>query len=89
MVLGAQTAGVLRLVLRHAMILVAVGTGIGLLMTVAVTRVMSSMLFGVTPTDLTTLLTATAVLALVALLACYGPTRRATKVDPVEALRSE
>jgi len=89
MALGAERAGVFLLVLRRATVLVSIGAGIGLLGTLAMTRVMRSMLFGVTPADPVTLVSVTLLLMAVALLACLAPIRRATRVDPVEALRSE
>jgi len=89
MALGAERTGVFLLVLRRATVLVSTGAGIGLLGTLAMTRVMRSMLFGVTPTDPVTLVGVTLLLMAVALLACLAPIRRATRVDPVEALRSE
>jgi len=87
--LGAQMRDVLSLMLRKAMSLVLVGTAIGLVGAYVVTRVMSNLLFGVTPTDLATFIAVPAVLLLVALVACLIPARRATKVDPLVALRYE
>jgi len=69
--------------------LVMLGVGIGLVATLAVTRVMQNMLFGVTHTDPLTIGGVVLLLSVVALAACYGPTRRAASVDPVESLRSE
>jgi predicted permease len=89
MALGAQRRDVLRLVIGHGLQLTIVGVVIGLLGAWALTRLMVSLLFGVTPTDSITLLGVVSVLALVALLACYVPARRATKVDPLVALREE
>lgn len=87
--LGAQMRDVLNLMLRKAMSLVLIGAVVGLVGAYAVTRVMSNLLFGVTPTDLTTFIVVPLVLLLVALLACLIPALRATKVDPLVALRYE
>src|SRR5215813_1079789 len=89
MALGAQTADVLRLFVRQGMSLVAVGASIGLLGALALTRVMKSLLFGVSAADPLTFACVASLLALVALAACYLPARRATKVDPMTALRHE
>ena len=89
MALGAKMSDVLKMVLRYAMTLVVLGTIVGLAGAYAVTRVMSSLLFEVTPTDLVTFVAVPAVLLLVALLACLIPARRATKVDPLITLRYE
>jgi len=89
MALGAQLGDVLKMVLRYAMTLVVIGTIVGLAGAYAVTRVMSNLLFQVTPTDLATFVAVPAVLLLVALFACLIPARRATKVDPLITLRYE
>jgi predicted permease len=89
MALGADRASVLRMVMVHGLRLAAIGLAIGLALALAVTRVMSTILFGVSPTDPLTFATIAVLLALVALLACYIPARRATRVDPMVALRYE
>jgi ABC-type antimicrobial peptide transport system permease subunit len=89
MALGASALDVLKLVLRNGMFLAVIGAVIGLAGAFAITRFMSSLLFGVSPTDVVTFSLVTAGLLLVALVACYLPARRATKVDPLIALRYE
>jgi putative ABC transport system permease protein len=89
MALGARAFDVLKLVLRNGMFLAGIGALIGLAGALAITRFMSSLLFGVSPTDVLTFALVTGGLLLVALLACYLPARRATKVDPLVALRYE
>ena len=89
MALGAQMSDVLSLMLRKAMFLVVVGAIIGVAGAYAATRLMSNLLFGVTATDLATFIAVPLVLLVVALVACLIPARRATKVDPLVALRYE
>jgi ABC-type antimicrobial peptide transport system permease subunit len=87
--LGAQKGSVLRLVIGQGFKLAAFGVVIGLLGAWGLTRLMKTLLFGVTPTDSVTLGAVVATLAAVALIACYVPARRATRVDPLVALREE
>jgi putative ABC transport system permease protein len=89
MVLGAQSGDVLGLVMKQGAAIVAIGIFAGLLTAFALTRLMASLLFGVTATDLPTFAGVTLLLLAVALVACYLPARRATRVDPIETLRYE
>jgi putative ABC transport system permease protein len=89
MALGAQRLDVLTLVVKKGMALAMIGTAIGLVASLALTRLMRSLLFEVTPTDWLTFVIASTVLLIAALLASYIPARRATKVDPLTALRYE
>ena len=87
--LGAQLRDVLTLVLRRGLILALVGIGVGLAGAFALTRLLTSLLFGVKPVDVVTFATVSLGLIAVAVFACYLPARRATKVDPLVALRYE
>jgi putative ABC transport system permease protein len=87
--LGAQGMDVLRLIVGQGMRLTLIGVVVGVGGALLLTRVLGSLLFGVSPTDLLTFISVASLLTLVAFLACYMPARRATKVDPMRALRSE
>jgi putative ABC transport system permease protein len=87
MALGAQIVDVLKLVLRRAMLLALFGIGIGIAGAVAVTRYLTSLLFGVKPIDTLTFVAVAVVLAVVVFIACLVPARRAAKIDPLEALK--
>jgi putative ABC transport system permease protein len=89
MALGAQTTDVLKMVVRQGMSLAAIGIGIGLLCAFWLTQFMSKLLYEVSPTDNATFLLIPLAVALVVLCACLIPARRATKIDPLVALRHE
>jgi len=89
MALGAHRGAVLRMVLRQGMKLVLIGAGFGLAASFAVTRIIANQLFDITPTDPVTFIGAPILLFVVALFACFAPAQRATKVDPLVALRCE
>jgi putative ABC transport system permease protein len=89
MALGANRADVMKMITTQGMRLAAVGVVIGLLLALALAQVLSSLLIGVSGYDVTTFVLVPLLLAVVALIACYLPARRATKVDPLVALRYE
>ncbi|HTV56799.1 MAG TPA: ABC transporter permease [Terriglobia bacterium] len=87
--LGASAGDLLKLVVGKAMLMVLVGLALGAVAALALTRVLASLLYDTSPTDPVTLIATAILLAMVALLACYIPARRVTKVDPMVALRYE
>jgi putative ABC transport system permease protein len=87
--LGARPTDIFRLIMSEGSKLIATGILLGLLGALALTRFLSGLLFGVSPTDALTFVVIPALLAAVALLACYLPARRATKMDAMAALRCE
>jgi predicted permease len=89
MALGANRSDVLKLVLRHGMVLALAGVSLGVIVSLVAARVLSSLLYGIRPTDPTTYVSVSLTLTAVALLASYIPARRAAKVDPMVALRHE
>jgi predicted permease len=89
MALGAQTGDVRRMFLRHGLLLTGCGVALGMVVALACTRVISALLWGVSPTDPVTYIVVAACLATVALLATYLPARRASRMDPVVALRAD
>jgi putative ABC transport system permease protein len=89
MALGADRTDVMKMITRQGMRLAAVGVGIGLLLALALAQVLSSLLIGVSGYDVTTFILVPVLLVVVALMACYLPARRATKVNPLVALRYE
>jgi ABC-type antimicrobial peptide transport system permease subunit len=89
MAIGARPLDVFKMILGHGMKLALIGVGIGLIGAFLLTRLMATMLFGVKPTDATTYGAISILLIAIALLACYLPGRRATKVEPTISLRYE
>jgi len=89
MALGASTGDVLRLVIARGVLLVAFGVAIGLVGSLALTRFLANLLWGVTPTDPLTYVVVIMALVVVAVLACYLPARRASDIEPLLALRHE
>jgi predicted permease len=89
MALGAQKGEILKMIMGHGLRLTLIGLAIGAAGALAVTRLMTNLLYGVKPSDPLTFIAVPLLLALVALLACYIPARRAMKVDPMVALRYE
>jgi len=87
--LGAKSTDILSLVLRHGALLTLAGVAAGVALAAALTRVLTSMLYGVTSSDLPTFLAVVAMVIAVAGVACYLPARRAVRIDPMEALRTE
>ena len=87
--LGAPDREILSSILKYGLGLTLIGVGVGLAASFTLTRVMSSLLFGVSPTDPATFVGATLLLILVSFVGCYIPARRATRVDPMAALRHE
>lgn len=87
--LGAQPGQILKMISRQGFIIVGAGALAGVLAAAAMARLIGNLLFGVPPGDPLTYVTASVLLAIVALLACYVPARRAMKVDPMVALRYE
>jgi putative ABC transport system permease protein len=89
MALGARRIDIFNLIVREGMILTGVGLGIGIAASVAITRLISGLLFGVSATDFSTFALLSGVLAVIALVACWWPARRASQVDPIITLRAE
>jgi putative ABC transport system permease protein len=89
MALGARAGDILRLILKHGVVLVFSGVVIGIAGALALTRFLASLLFGVTPTDAVTFVVVSGLFFLIAIVATFIPARRATKVDPLKALRYE
>jgi len=88
-VMGAEQRAILQLILGQALVLIAVGIGVGVLGAFALTRYLKSLLFGLSPTDAPTFILAAGFISVIAALASYTPLRRALKVDPAITLRHE
>jgi ABC-type antimicrobial peptide transport system permease subunit len=89
MALGAQQRDVIDLAIRQTILMTAGGVLLGFMLAAAVTRYLQALLFGITPLDPVSFTAAAALLVAVALVACYLPARRATSIDPMNALRRE
>ena len=89
MALGATRSDVLKLILKHGILLAIVGVSIGVIASFALTRLMSDLLYGVSPTDAATFIVIPFVLIIVAFVSCFLPARSASRVDPIIALRYE
>ena len=89
MALGATPQDILRMVLRQSVVIVGVGLAVGVAAAFAGTRAIASFIVGVRPTDAATFVTVVVLLAVIALIACWIPARRATRVNPLVALRYE
>jgi putative ABC transport system permease protein len=87
--MGAETRDIRKLIIGEGLRLIATGIAAGLLAAIALSRALRTFLFGVEPTDPLTLVGVGVAFAMVAMLACWAPARRATAVDPAEALRYE
>jgi len=89
MALGAQKGEILKMIMGHGLRLTLIGLAIGAAGALALTRLLTNLLYAVKPSDPLTFMAVSLLLAMVALLACYIPARRAMKVDPMVALRYE
>jgi len=87
--LGAQPKDILRMVIEQGMIPVLIGLGLGIALAFGLTRLIASQLYQVSPTDPASFALATLLLAVIALAACFFPALRATRIDPIKALREE
>ncbi len=87
--LGATPADILRGIMKQGLLLLLAGVVVGLMAAAAVTRLIQSMLYGVSPTEPAVFVAAVALLSLITLMACYLPARRATRIDPMTVLRHE